>query len=99
LCQWPKDDFKNPVYIGNDVWIGSNAILLQGVSVGNGAVIAAGTVVTGSITEYSVFGGMPAKHIKYQFDEYRRKMLQTSYWWDHDIEWIEKYINNFYLDL
>lgn len=98
-CNWPKDDFKDPVKIGNDVWIGSNVILLQGVHVGNGAVIAAGAVVTRSIPDYSVFGGVPAKLIKYRFDEEKRKMLQASLWWDHDIDWIEQYINNFYLDL
>lgn len=61
LLEWPKDDMVNPVIIGNDVWIGSNAIILQGVKIGDGAVVAAGAVVTKDVEPYTIVGGVPAK--------------------------------------
>lgn len=54
------------VSIGNDVWIGANAIILAGVSIGNGAVVAAGSVVNKDVPKNSVVGGVPAKVIKYR---------------------------------
>lgn len=56
-CQWPENDIIAPVEIGNDVWIGSNAVILQGVHVGNGAVIAAGAVVKRDVPPFSIGGG------------------------------------------
>lgn len=56
-CPWPSDDYKEKVVIGNDVWIGSNSLILQGVHIGNGAIIAAGSVVTKDIPPYAVWGG------------------------------------------
>lgn len=56
-CCWPEDDFINPVVIENDVWIGSNAVILQGVTIGTGAIIAAGAVVTKNVPSFSIWGG------------------------------------------
>ena len=56
-CDWPKDDIQKPVKIGNDVWVGSNAVILQGVTVADGAVIAAGAVVTKDVAPFSIWGG------------------------------------------
>ena len=56
----------NPVVIGNDVWIGQRSMIMAGVSIGNGVVIAAGSVVTKDIPDYAVVGGVPAKVLKYR---------------------------------
>ena len=69
-------------YIGNDVWVGYRAIILQGVKIGDGAIIGAGAVVTKDVEPYSIVGGVPAKHIKYRFDEDICKELLESKWWD-----------------
>ena len=55
--------------IGDDVWIGCNAIIMCGVTIGNGAIIAAGSVVTKDVPPYEIWGGNPAKKIKDRFDE------------------------------
>lgn len=55
-----------PVVIGDDVWIGTRVIILPGVKIGNGVIIAAGAVVTKDIPDYAVAGGVPAKVIKYR---------------------------------
>jgi acetyltransferase-like isoleucine patch superfamily enzyme len=59
-----QDDIDLPIIIGNDVWIGAKAIVLAGVRIGNGAVIAAGAVVTNDVEPYTVVGGVPARRIK-----------------------------------
>ena len=68
--------------IGNDVWIGHGAILLSGITIGDGAIIAAGAVVTKDVEPYSIVAGVPAKHIKYRFDENIRTQLLETSWWD-----------------
>lgn len=84
----PKDlGFKEykPIQIGHDVWIGTRAIILDGVSVGHGAVIAANSVVTKDIPPYAIVGGVPAKIIKYRFSEtVIREMLELK-WWEWEI--------------
>ena len=77
------------VYIGNDVWIGEKAVILDGIKVGNGAVIAAGAVVVKDVDPYSVVGGVPARHIKYRFDEETISMIQNSEWWNYSEKWFE----------
>lgn len=83
-----KPEYDNPypeyakIEIGNDVWIGIHAIILDGVKIGDGAVIGAGSVVTKDVPPYAVVGGVPAKLIKYRFDEERRKELLNSSWWN-----------------
>lgn len=56
--------YNKKILIGNDVWIGQDAIILPGVTIGNGAIIAAGAIVTKDVEPYSVVGGVPAKEIK-----------------------------------
>lgn len=70
------------VTIGHDVWLGSGAIILSGVSVGHGAVVAARAVVTRSVPPYAIVGGNPAKLIRYRFDEASIAALLESAWWD-----------------
>ena len=85
----PKDlGFKEyqPITIGNDVWIGANAIIMDGVKIGNGAVVAAGAVVTKDVPAYAIVGGVPAKIIKYRFNENVRSSLEKSKWWLNEAE-------------
>ena len=89
-ANWPLNDFTNPPVIGNDVWIGSNACILQGVHIGDGAVIAAGAVVTKDVDAYAIVGGVPAKLLRYRFKEEQRKRIVASHWWDKDISWLEE---------
>ncbi|HXZ91117.1 MAG TPA: CatB-related O-acetyltransferase [Candidatus Dormibacteraeota bacterium] len=70
--------------IGNDVWIGKNVTVLCGLTVGDGAVLGAGTVVTEDIPAYAIVVGNPAKVVKFRFDEATRKQLVQSRWWDLD---------------
>lgn len=67
--------------IGSDVWIGRSAIIISGVTVGNGAVIGAGSVVTKDVPPYAVVAGNPAKFIKYRFTSDIIKQLEKSSWW------------------
>ncbi|WP_026882534.1 CatB-related O-acetyltransferase [Clostridium akagii] len=66
---------KGPIIVQDDVWIGFNSIILSGVTVGKGAVIAAGSVVTKSVPPYAIVGGNPAKVIKYRFEQQKIKKL------------------------
>lgn len=75
------DEYKQ-VNIGNDVWIGTRATILDGVNIGDGAIIAAGAVVTKEVPPYAIVGGVPAKVIKYRFSESRIKELLDEKWWD-----------------
>ncbi len=75
--------------IGNDVWIGVNAIILNNITVGTGAIIGAGAVVTKDVPDYAIAVGCPAKVIKYRFNESQIEMLLKSKWWDRDHKWIE----------
>jgi chloramphenicol O-acetyltransferase type B len=68
--------------IGNDVWLGSEAMIMAGVNIGSGAVIAARSVVTKDVAPYAVVGGNPATLIKYRFDEETIAKLLKLKWWD-----------------
>lgn len=89
------DDYNRKVVIGNDVWIGSNAIIMQGIKIGNGAIIAAGAVVTKDVQPYSVVGGIPAKEIKKRFDKDRISYLQRLEWWNLSESELQDYKNIF----
>jgi acetyltransferase-like isoleucine patch superfamily enzyme len=86
---WPEatgnTDFaasKGDVTIGHDVWLGSGCVILSGVTIGHGAVIAARAVVTKDVPAYAVVGGNPARIIRYRFDEATIARLLASRWWD-----------------
>ncbi|MCL7753189.1 CatB-related O-acetyltransferase [Polaribacter sp. Z022] len=68
--------------IGNDVWVGHNAIIVGGVTIGNGAIIAAGSVVTKDIEPYSIVGGVPATFIKKRFSQNVIQEIEELKWWD-----------------
>ena len=67
--------------IGNDVWIGSEAMIMSGITVGDGAVIASRAVVTKDVAPYSIVGSNPAKHIRYRFTENEIELLLEMKWW------------------
>jgi chloramphenicol O-acetyltransferase type B len=85
-----------PVVIGNDVWIGANSIILDGVKFGDGAVVAANSVVTKDVPPYCVVGGSPAKFIKKRFDEEQVELLLRISWWDREEQWLRKNIRLFW---
>ena len=73
---------KGDVNIGHDVWIGYQALIMSGVSIGNGAVVAARSVVTKDVAPYSIVAGNPARHIRFRFDASTVEALQRMAWWD-----------------
>lgn len=87
------NDFKTnlPINVGNDVWIGREAKVMDGVTIGDGAVVATGSIVTKDVPPYAIVGGVPAKVIKYRFDELTIKKLLKLKWWDFTDEEITKY--------
>jgi len=85
---------KGDVIVGNDVWIGSNATIMAGVKIGDGAIIATNSTVIKDVLPYTIVGGNPAKEIKKRFsDETILKLLELK-WWDWNIEKITKNIQN-----
>lgn len=85
-----KNDSKYVCSIGNDVWIGNNVIIMDGIRIGDGAIIGAGAIVTKDVPDYAIFGGVPAKLIKYRFSEDEITFLKTIKWWEKDIKWISE---------
>lgn len=88
------EEYKH-VKIGNDVWVGHRAMILGGVTIGNGAVIAAGAIVTKDVPPFAIVGGVPAKIIKYRFSEDMIEELLKSEWWEKGEEWIKSHLLNF----
>ncbi|CAL2060690.1 Hexapeptide repeat of succinyl-transferase [Tenacibaculum sp. 190524A05c] len=82
------EDFvsKGDIVIEDDVWIGSNSIILSGVTIGRGAIIAAGSIVTKNINPYEIVGGNPAKKIRDRFSQEKIRELEDSKWWEWEIE-------------
>lgn len=91
--RFAKDQYK--VVIGNDVWIGSYVRIMEGSTIGDGAVIAAGAVVTKDVPPYAIVGGVPAKIIKYRFDEETIQKLLELKWWEKDQAWIKSHADDF----
>ena len=90
-------DNKGDIVIGNDVWIGYEAVIMAGVHIGNGAIIAARAVVTKDVPPYTIVGGVPARPIRKRFDEEVIRKLETLQWWNWSAEKIRRclpYIGN-----
>lgn len=82
-------DGRHSCVIGNDVWIGTNCLILAGVKIGDGAMIAAGSVVVNDVEAYTVVGGIPARLIKYRFTSEEISFLNKFKWWDKDLLWLQ----------
>ncbi len=96
--QWVKSiEFKGnlPITIGSDVWIGSQAFVMGGVNIGHGAVVGSRSVVTKDVPPYAVVAGVPAKIIKYRFNENVITRLLEIKWWDFDDDEIQRNIDFF----
>lgn len=78
-------DNKGDIVIGNDVWIGYEAVIMAGVHIGDGAIIAARAVVTKDVPPYTIVGGTPAKEIRKRFDTEMIHQLLKLKWWDWSI--------------
>lgn len=81
-------DNKGDIVIGNDVWIGYDAVILAGVTVGDGAVIGARAMVTKDVPPYTIVGGVPARPIRKRFPDETVKVLLRLRWWDWPLEQI-----------
>lgn len=86
-------DNKGDIVIGNDVWIGYEAVILSGVKISDGAVIGARAVVTKDVPPYTVVGGVPAKTIRKRFDDATVEKLLALRWWGWDKEKIKRSIS------
>ena len=82
--------------IGHDVWIGARVIIIGGITIGNGAIIAAGAVVTKDVPAYAIVGGVPANIIRYRFNIDQIKYLEKIQWWDFDIDWLKRNFEYFH---
>ena len=83
-------DNKGDIVIGNDVWIGYEAVILSGVTIGNGAIIGTRAVVTKDVPPYTIVGGIPAKPIRKRFDDETIEKLEGLQWWDWNEEKIAR---------
>lgn len=95
---WIKQTLNSPyrrVIIGNDVWIGSRAMVLGGLTIGDGAVIGAGAVVTKDVPPYSIVVGVPAKIIRYRFTEDQILELENIKWWNFPENKLQQCIEQF----
>ena len=78
------------IIIGNDVWIGARAIILDGVTIGDGAIVGAGSVVTKDVPAFAVVGGSPARLIRYRFQPDVISALIKLRWWDNGDDWLRR---------
>lgn len=85
-------DHKGDIVVGNDVWIGYEAVIMAGVHIGDGAVVAARAVVTKDVPPYTIVGGVPARAIRPRFDERTTERLQRLRWWDWPVEKIRRFL-------
>ncbi len=90
---------KGSIEIGNDVWIGAQCVILSGAKIGNGAVIAANSVVIGEIPPFAIAAGTPAKILKYRFSEEIIKKIEEMKWWEWPKDKIFKNKDLFFEDI
>lgn len=83
-------DNKGDIVIGNDVWIGFEAVVMAGVRIGDGAIVAARAVVTRDVPPYTIVGGVPAREIRKRFDASTVARLQRLAWWEWPVETIRR---------
>lgn len=93
----PVEGIVKTTHIGNDVWIGAKSIVMDGVTIGDGAIVAAGSVVTKDVPPFAVVGGAPAKIIKYRFSHDVIDRLEEIKWWDMPDERIGEVVELFHI--
>jgi virginiamycin A acetyltransferase len=84
--------FKGDTVVGNDVWLGYDTLIMPGVTIGDGAIVAARSVVTADIPPYAIAGGNPARVIRQRFDADAARRLQAIAWWDRPADWIGRHL-------
>lgn len=84
---------KGDIQVGSDIWIGTDAMILSGVHIGDGAIVAARSVITKDVPPYAIVGGVPAKVIKFRFDQDVIAQLLEIQWWNWSDEKIKEAIN------
>lgn len=100
-----EQKFKEKIYadegnqygavIGNDVWIGYNATIMGGVTIGDGAIVASGALVNSNVEPYTIVAGQPAKTINKRFTDEQVKWLLNFKWWDQPLGWIKMHAEEF----
>ncbi len=84
--------YKGDTVIGNDVWMGYQALIMPGVKIGNGAIISSRSVVTSDVPAYSIVGGNPARVIRQRFTDETISTLEKLAWWDWPVEKITRHL-------
>ena len=88
----PRIHSRGNTVIGNDVWIGREAVIMPGVTIGDGAIIAARAVVVSDVDPYTVVGGNPAKHVRERFSDEDIDRLLRLAWWDGPVDVITEHV-------
>lgn len=88
---------KGSIFVGNDVWIGHGTTIISGVTIHDGAVVAAESVVTKDVPPFAIVGGNPARIIGYRFDEEQKKKLLEIAWWNWHLDDLKRFKNDFSL--
>lgn len=89
-----KSDYAS-IIVKNDVWVGAKAIILGGVEIGNGAIIGAGAVVTKYVPDFTIVGGVPARHLRDRFPEKIKRKLSEMAWWNWPDDVLRKNVDFF----
>lgn len=93
--KFANKESNRAVVVGNDVWIGANVAIMEGITIGDGAVIAANALVTKDVAPYEIVGGIPARRMKWRFTSHQREFLLNFKWWDKPIEWVQEHADDF----
>lgn len=81
---------KGPIRVGHNVWFGDSVMVMSGVTIGNGAICASGSVITSDVPDFAIVGGLPARFLRWRFTESVRQQLNDLAWWDWPRDRIER---------